>query len=83
MRIPALLSMFLRRRSLAAKPLVVFILPLIETLLGKDFLDNQLASYTRAKLLVKRVIICLGVLVVVFAMLLLVIMILLIKELWG
>ncbi|MBP7057144.1 hypothetical protein KBB08_01490 [Candidatus Gracilibacteria bacterium] len=83
MRIPALLSMFLRRRSLAAKPLAVFVLPLIESLFGKDFLDNQLVRYTRAKLIIKRVIICLGVLVAVFAILLFVIMILLIKELWN
>lgn len=75
--------MFMRRRSLATKPLAVFVLPLIESFLGKEFLDNQLASYARSKLIVKRIIICLGVVVAVCTLLLLVIMITLIKGLWN
>jgi hypothetical protein len=83
MKIPALLSMFIRRKTLGSKPLAVFILPVIENLLGKDFLDEQLASYARSKLIIKRVIICIGALVAVFSLLLMIIMILLIKHLWN
>lgn len=81
MKILNLLSWFAKWKFVPQKPLLTKVLDAVKTVVSEQFLAQQLASYDRAKQIIRYITIALGIAIGVVVLLLLTILVLVIVQL--